>query len=285
MAVDTQVPQSRRALLAGALGGLAAAVATAIGRPGSANAATGSTMIIGSEANDAGTANTQLLTNSSVVAFKLLQNGPGTALMGYATPATGPTRGVYGRSDSPNGYGVQARNMGANGTGAAVQGIGGNNIGVVGTTTYINTPGVYGSGYFGVDGMGHIGVRGRTISPGYGVWGEASGAGASDARAVAGIASGAAGVGVEGRHEGAGLGVWGFSNTGIGVQGESSGGWAGYFYGPVKITRYLDVAEMAAPAAPGTNIGRLFMRDNGSGKTQLCVMFPTGAIQVLSTQP
>jgi hypothetical protein len=93
--------------------------------------AAGSTMIIGSEANNAGAANTQLLTNSSVVAFKLLQNGPGTALMGYATPITGTTRGVYGRVDSPNGDGVQGRNAGPAGTGAAVRGYGGENAGAV----------------------------------------------------------------------------------------------------------------------------------------------------------
>jgi hypothetical protein len=93
--------------------------------------AAGATMIIGSEANNAGSANTQLLTNSSVVAFKLLQNGPGTALMGYTTPITGTTRGVYGRVDSPNGDGVQGRNAGPAGTGAALRGYGGENAGAV----------------------------------------------------------------------------------------------------------------------------------------------------------
>ncbi len=52
-----------------------------------------------------------------------------------------------------------------------------------------------------------------------------------------------------------------------------------------KIGQYVEISEMAAPAAPAVNTGRLFIRDNGSGKTQLCVIFPTGAIQVLSTEP
>jgi hypothetical protein len=107
------------------------AVVVAIFGTGVVAGAAGSTMIIGSEANNAGAANTQLLTNSSVVAFKLLQNGPGTALMGYATPITGTTRGVYGRVDSPNGDGVQGRNAGPAGTGAAVRGYGGENAGAV----------------------------------------------------------------------------------------------------------------------------------------------------------
>ena len=93
--------------------------------------AAGATMIIGSETNNAGSANTQLLTNSSVVAFKLLQNGPGTALMGYTTTVTGTTRGVYGRVDSPNGDGIQGRNAGPAGTGAAFRGYGGENAGAV----------------------------------------------------------------------------------------------------------------------------------------------------------
>ena len=94
--------------------------------------AAGSNLIIGFEANDAGTSNTQLLTNSNVVAFKLLQNGPGTALMGYATPTTGGTRGVYGRTDSPNGDGVQARNGAASsGAGAALSAYGVNNVGAI----------------------------------------------------------------------------------------------------------------------------------------------------------
>ena len=49
---------------------------------------------------------------------------------------------------------------------------------------------------------------------------------------------------------------------------------------------YQEMIELGAdPAAPAANKARLFMRDNGSGKTQFCVRFPTGAVQVLATQP
>jgi hypothetical protein len=48
----------------------------------------------------------------------------------------------------------------------------------------------------------------------------------------------------------------------------------------------LDLLEQAVdPSAPSANRGRLYLRDNGSGKTQLCVRFNTGAIQVLATEP
>ncbi len=47
----------------------------------------------------------------------------------------------------------------------------------------------------------------------------------------------------------------------------------------------LVMVERVAPDAPAANAAHLFVRDNGSGKTQLCVRFASGAIQVVSTQP
>lgn len=55
--------------------------------------------------------------------------------------------------------------------------------------------------------------------------------------------------------------------------------------GIVGVTSAFEFVEMAAPAAPAANRARLFSRDNGAGKTQLCVVFNTGAIAVLATQP
>jgi hypothetical protein len=99
---------------------------------GVAAGAAGSALIIGSESNNAGTSNTSLATNSTVVAFRLLQNGAGgTALMGYVTPTNGPARGVYGRVDSADGAGVVARNAATtSGSGAAIQAFGINNVGI-----------------------------------------------------------------------------------------------------------------------------------------------------------
>jgi hypothetical protein len=50
-------------------------------------------------------------------------------------------------------------------------------------------------------------------------------------------------------------------------------------------TGYMDMREQTDPAAPAANFARMFTRDNGSGKTQLCVRFATGAVQVISTEP
>lgn len=50
-------------------------------------------------------------------------------------------------------------------------------------------------------------------------------------------------------------------------------------------TRMVEMPEMTDYAAPSANRSRLYTRDNGSGKTQLVVRFPTGAIQVIATEP
>ena len=329
MTVDAQTAQSRRAILAGALGGLAAAVATILGRPGPASAAAGSNLIIGSQTNNAGTSDTQLLTNSSVIAFKLLQNGPGTALMGYATPTSGATRGVYGRSDSPSGDGVQARNLGAAGSGAALRAIGGNNPGVIAetaalngtailaTNTAVGTSTTNGSGIRALSGggdvndihpSGHWGDAAGEFAGFYGAIGASTGAGigvvglspsfigvlgeASPGGGVFGGDQGPVGVygivgdgyaGVSGAAT-SGYGVRGGSFNGVGVRGESTNGLAGQFQGPVEVSEgYIDVTEIALPASPAADTARLFVRDNGS-KTELCVLFPTGAVQVIKTQ-
>lgn len=50
---------------------------------------------------------------------------------------------------------------------------------------------------------------------------------------------------------------------------------------------YLEVDEIADPAAPAVDGARLFVRDSPTtpGKTELAVRFNTGAVQVLATQP
>lgn len=48
---------------------------------------------------------------------------------------------------------------------------------------------------------------------------------------------------------------------------------------------WIDIAEIAEPAAPAANQVRLFIKDSGAGKTQLCAKFNTGAVQVIATQP
>lgn len=91
------------------------------------------------------------------------------------------------------------------------------------------------------------------------------------------------GTGVYGNSP-SGKGVWGNTTGGHAVHGSAaSNGYAGYFAGKVFTNKYLEMQEVSAPAAPGTNKARLFVRDNGSGNTQLCVRFHNGVIRVLAT--
>lgn len=47
----------------------------------------------------------------------------------------------------------------------------------------------------------------------------------------------------------------------------------------------IKMNEQADPDAPAADEAVIYTRDNGSGKTQVCVRFATGAVQVLATEP
>src|SRR2546425_916397 len=48
---------------------------------------------------------------------------------------------------------------------------------------------------------------------------------------------------------------------------------------------FQDFNEIGNPDAPARDTGRLYVRDNGSGKSQLVCRFNTGAIQTIVTEP
>lgn len=48
---------------------------------------------------------------------------------------------------------------------------------------------------------------------------------------------------------------------------------------------FMQFTEMTEPSNGPANSGRLFTKDNGAGKTQLCVRFNTGVTQVIATEP
>ncbi len=58
----------------------------------------------------------------------------------------------------------------------------------------------------------------------------------------------------------------------LGITNGSTGGGA------------IEFTEMTAPATPAANQARVFARDNGSGKTQVCIILPDGVVTVLATQ-
>jgi hypothetical protein len=182
--------------------------------------------------------------------------------------------GVYGSSTSGTGVGGSSDSLtgvrGDSGSGFGVWGDSDSGFGVYGTST---------SSY---------GVHG-TSSSRYGVIGTSS---ASDRPAILGRSNGNS-TGILGSSGGtpaakAKTGVYGYAaqdSTSKGLYGESPAGYAGYFAGKVYTTKWYELTEVNPPAAPGTNRARLFLRDNGNGKTQLCVRFHTETVKVLAVQP
>jgi hypothetical protein len=165
--------------------------------------------------------------------------------------------GVLGSSGSLFGvYGLSTSNYGVFGASSS-------SVGVYGSSNAINQPAT-----IGLSSGNSTGVQGFS----------SSGGGLPTAKAKTGVFGYA-------NQDSSAKGIWGQSPNGRGVMGSSSTGLAGYFSGRVYTERYHELKEIANPSAPAANKLRLFARDNGSGKTQLCVRFPTGAVQVIKTQP
>ena len=68
------------------------------------------------------------------------------------------------------------------------------------------------------------------------------------------------------------------------MRGFSNTGYAGYFEGRLFTTEFVELQEISDPTAPSSNQARLFVRDSAS-KSQLCVRFASGAVQVIATEP
>lgn len=62
-------------------------------------------------------------------------------------------------------------------------------------------------------------------------------------------------------------------------------GAAGNSMRRLHIAGYQEITEIGDPAAPSANKARLYCRDNGSGKTQIVALFPSGAVQIMATEP
>jgi hypothetical protein len=127
--ISTSPLRSRRAILAGALGGIGALAATVIGGASRAQAAAGSPLIMGSTTNNAGISNTTLTTASSGTGLLVTQNGTGTALRGSAVGAGSIAgfftaqngTGISGVTGNPISHGVFGENNGAVGSGGAMR--------------------------------------------------------------------------------------------------------------------------------------------------------------------
>jgi len=332
---------SRRALLAGALGGIGAWAASAIGRASPVSGADGDAIHVGDSLSASSA--TKLTNNVNVNPVLWgVSEGSGTGIRGTTVSGNGvfgsadTGAGVRGLSNSYYGvYGFSASNNAIVGRSIAkygVRGVSDEDVGVYGESTG-GAPGVYGTssdtGVYGTStgiGIGvegscnaGTGVRGSALS-GTGVYGSSessigvygfSSSGialmgfslASDKPAVVGRSIGhrTAVMGYSGTgslppekaktgmygyaaQDSSAKGVWGETTSGHAVHGTATSGYAGYFAGKVYTSTFHELQEISAPGAPASNRARLFVRDNGSGKTQLCVRFSAGAVKVLVTQ-
>ena len=56
--------------------------------------------------------------------------------------------------------------------------------------------------------------------------------------------------------------------------------------GPENSGNFIQMTEMSSDAAaPAANTVKMYVRDNGAGKTQVVARFATGAVQVMATEP
>jgi hypothetical protein len=262
MAIDTTIPRTRRAILIGALGGVAAAAASTVGRASPVSATDGDPLLVGH-------------TYSSTTRTKIDATGS-VALWGTSDTAAA----IHGKSDSGNGVdatsnsgnGIDARSTSgiavvgtshgknqpailgqANGRGAGVYGwsasgpapLPTSGAGVFGYTTLPNGQGVLGTNTHGVGVFGFSGpVWGAN---GYGIQGHAEG---RRARGVFGEATAKSGTT---------YGVYGQSDSvnGTGVQGRTTAmsgktqGVCGQIESPVGVGAVVGHSHAATGSAPG----------------------------------
>lgn len=231
MSIDATTPRTRRSLLAGALGGLGAAVAATLAGAQRALGAgsDGATVQVGYLYPDV-RRTTRLQNQATTSEVFIGQSYSGTGLRGESVNHVG----VFGYTD--NGTGVQGSAVSEAGVGVAGRG---RYVAIKGESTATGQTNGSGVGVFGtsrstdgagVDGRGpNVGVHGQ--SPGVGVFGESAGVGVrglgrGDAIGVLGNSdSYRAVVGVVAAPTGPTIGVMGesFSAGGTGVRGWAAG--------------------------------------------------------------
>jgi hypothetical protein len=250
MALDTTALNSRRALLAAALGGAAAFVAQALGKPLPSRAADGQAVVVGGEYS---ASSVTMFTNST---------GNGSPALWGASTATGD--GVHGESNSGNGVravsqtgtGLEA----VSGDGAGVIGISDTDYGVDGFSSFgsavhganfaTNQPAIIGRNFGSSTGVLGVSSLNQSIPPipvKTGVYGYA----VQDANARGVYGHTTAGQGVRGEAT-SGLGVRGFATSGAAASFEATTGWAIQSSGRVSFGKVSGVATIAAGTSTKT---------------------------------
>jgi hypothetical protein len=245
MTAEIHSTPSRRAVLAGAVGGLVALVAQALGRPSAARAGTDGDVALGEVRNAAATTG---VTTTGGNALQGILNAQSFDQIGSAIygEANGSYNAYAVRGNNPQGYGVGVRGE-AGDYSFGVEGIGG--TGVYGHSNRAFGTGVNGQAwganatgaFFGAAGPGGTGVWAYS-NTNTGVYGRSSPTGASiTSPAKTGIYgfadADATARGVAGETT-VGQGVVGkATTTGVGVRAESSSGLALQVLGRASFSR------------------------------------------------
>jgi hypothetical protein len=250
--------------------------------------------VIAGASNSSGASQTTLLTTAGGASFTLKNTTNGqTGQFGWSSGLTGPGRGIYGRADSPDGFGVDAYNSGtASGGGAALRARSDKNDAIVATASgctgflICGSYGVRGQGYFfgaGVYGDGTGSFAGLQGSAGTGGGGWAVYATSSEADLPATFTSNSAGTGIQAEGVGAidtsaacsslycfgvvgtgdnGIGGWAGGSNGVGVYGLADGATALAVYanGDARVEGDFTVAGTC------TGCGLSIIAKNGSSK-------------------
>jgi hypothetical protein len=197
--VDSAAPHSRRALLAAAVGGALATLASTLGRPAAAKAANGDPVVIGQ--TNAATAETNIMVSSATsdgLAVAIASNGgTGTAIVAAASDAN-----AFRASNTSHTPTIASSNIGALNAGAAL-------FAVSGSSGTVPAPRA---------GVAIHAVQTDSIVGRMAILAEASGA------ESVGVQGSGGGTGVLGSSTA--IGVHGFSSAGPGVFGESYDGTA-----------------------------------------------------------
>jgi hypothetical protein len=225
---------SRRALLAGALGGLGALAAAAIGRAGPARAANGDPVILGAN-------------HTATLPTKIENQGNAETV-------------VWGASNSGIGVrGSSSLNVGVSGSSTSevgVSGSSGSDIGVYGSSSSsIGVRGDSGSSF------GVYAFSDATNQPASQGWSQGNSTGVRGFSGEAPLPSAKARTGVVGyaAQSSTSTGVWGESTSGVGLYGVATSGYAIRGSGRVKLGKVSGVATITAGhttkvITPGVNV-------------------------------
>jgi hypothetical protein len=228
-----------------------------------------------------GKQNNGVLGTSAVGTGVLGSSGSGTGVVGTSSTSTGV------RGTSNDGIGVRAESQDSDGLYATSL----SGRGVYASTASLDAA-VYGTSVLGI-GLHGTGAEGgvKGESENYGVLGTSvtSIGVRGESTNNTGISGSGAFIGVEGVTT-VGRGVSGTATTGIGVYATADAGGtalraqgagiAAELAGPVVARSYIEIDAMTAPANPGPDKARLFVRTNGA-KDELCVRFNTGDVRVI----